>query len=69
MKYINGLIKIQNYEKCIFFCFNEVQFHSNQLVYKFLYLNTNFVQLIIQHNFSFNSKYIADFKDKPDPES
>ena len=26
-------------------------------------------QLIIQHSFLFNSKYIADFKDKPDPES
>ena len=58
MKYINGLIKIQNYEKCIFFVFNEI-----------LRLSQLAPQLIIQHSFLFNSKYIADFKDKPDPES
>ena len=57
MKYINGLIKIQNYEKCIFLVSMK---YSDYLKYNLSSLyNTN----------SFNSKYIADFKDKPDPES
>ena len=59
MKYINGLIKIQNYEKCIFLVSMKYILRLSQIPH----------QLIIQHSFLFNSKYIADFKDKPDPES
>ena len=43
-----------------FFGFNEIQF---------LRLSQIPPQLIIQHSLLFNSKYIADYKDKPDPES
>ena len=42
--------------------FNEIQSRS-------LRVSQTPPQLIIQHSLLFNSKYIADFKDKPDPES
>ena len=45
-------------KNAFFFGFNEI-LRLSQIPHK----------LIIQHSFLFNSKYIADFKDKPDPES